>query len=126
MTNGRWYSVCQSDLSAGANGDFALIDAGARGLVYGFVQHPYRVRIRLDAPGTAAWSPSSVLLPGTTFFISRLPRSACSYRQISVKVNAAQGPAWSGSQRTTFGTCQPNLLVRPIRGGGDWGPGIGN
>lgn len=126
VINGRWYSVCQSDLSAGANGDFALIDAGAHGVVYGYVQHPYRVRIRLKAPGVPAWSPSSVLLPGTTFFISQLPRSACSYREISVRVGATQGPAWSGSQRRTFSTCQPNLLVPTVRGTGDWGPGIAN
>lgn len=126
VLNGRWYPVCDDEISAGANGNLQLVDAGARGVVFGYVQHPRPVRIRLAAPGVPRWSPTSVRLPGTTFYLSRLPRSACSYRSISVKADATKGPAWSGSSNITFGTCLPNQFVPLVRGHSSWGPGAGN
>jgi DNA-binding beta-propeller fold protein YncE len=123
VLNGRWYALCDSELSAGPEANFELIDAGAHGVVYGFIQHPVRVTIRLRAPGVAPWAPSSVLLPGTTFFIASLPRSACSYH--ALRVGAWQG-TWGGVSNRTFGLCVTGRLVASEQGIGEWGPGAGS
>jgi hypothetical protein len=96
VLNGSWYGLCGMPLSAGPDANFELIDTGGRGVVYGFIQHPYRVAITLSSAGERL-PLSSVLLHGTTFFIARLPRSACSYHAMTLRARESQGPAWSGS-----------------------------
>jgi DNA-binding beta-propeller fold protein YncE len=125
VLNGRWYGLCGMPLSAGPDANFELIDAGGRGVVYGFIQHPYRVAITLSSAGRPL-PLSSVLLHGTTFFIARLPRSACSYHGMRLHAQAAQGPVWSGTSNVTFGACVAGTLVSSNQGNGSWGPGAGN
>jgi hypothetical protein len=96
VLNGSWYGLCGMPLSAGPDANFELIDTGGRGVVYGFIQHPYRVAVTLSSAGERL-PLSSVLLHGTTFFIARLPRSACSYHAMTLRARESQGPAWSGS-----------------------------
>jgi DNA-binding beta-propeller fold protein YncE len=125
VLNGRWYGLCGAPLSAGPGAGFELIDTGGHGVVYGFIQHPYRVAITLSSGGRRL-PVSSVLLRGTTFFIARLPRPACSYRGMTLRARASAGPAWSGSSTVTFGSCVPGTLVSTSEGNSTWGPGAGN
>lgn len=125
VLNGSWYGLCGMPLSAGPDANFELIDTGGRGVVYGFIQHPYRVAITLSSAGERL-PLSSVLLHGTTFFIARLPRSACSYHAMTLRARESQGPAWSGSSTVTFGSCLPGRLVSTRQGNGTWGPGAGH
>lgn len=122
VLNGRWYPLCDGGLSAGPDANFQLIDAGARGIVYGFIQHPSKVTIRLGNH-RPLWTPQQVLLHGTTFFILRLPRSACAYH--SLAVNAWQGKKWGGYSSRSFGTCLQDQIVRLTAGQGTWGPQYG-
>jgi DNA-binding beta-propeller fold protein YncE len=125
VMNGRWYGLCGMPLSAGPDANFELIDAGGRGVVYGFIQHPYRVAVTLSSGGERL-PLSSVLLHGTTFFIARLPRSACSYHAMTLRARESQGPAWSGSSTVTFGACVAGALVSTSQGNATWGPGAGH
>ena len=125
VLNGRWYGLCGMPLSAGPDANFELIDTGGRGVVSGFIQHPYRVTITLSSAGQRL-PLSSVLLHGTTFFIARLPRSACSYHAMTLRARESLGPAWSGYSTTTFGSCVAGRLVSTSQGSGTWGPGAGN
>lgn len=106
-------------LNAGANAEFDLIDAGAHGIVYGFIQHQGKVTIRLGNH-SPQWTPQSVLLPGMTFFIFQLPRSACAYHGLAV--NAWQGKHWGGYSNASYGTCVPSQIVGPTVGRSTWGP----
>jgi DNA-binding beta-propeller fold protein YncE len=124
VLNGRWYGLCGTPLSAGPGANFELIDTGGRGVVYGFIQHPRRVAITLSSSGRLL-PLSSVLLHGTTFFIARLPRSACSYHGMRLHAEAVQGPAWSGTSDLGFGSCVAGTLVSTIQGNGTWGPSAG-
>ena len=119
VLNGRWYPLCDSGLNAGPDANFQLIDAGAHGIVYGYIQHPNKVTIRLGNHHPQ-WTPQQVLLRGTTFFILRLPRSACAYRGLTV--NAWQGKKWGGYSNKSFGTCLQGQIVRLTVGRGSWGP----
>jgi DNA-binding beta-propeller fold protein YncE len=125
VLNGRWYGLCGMPLSAGPDANFEAIDTGGRGVVYGFIQHPYRVTITLSSAGQRL-PLSSVLLHGTTFFIARLPRSACSYHAMTLRARESQGPAWSGHSTVTFGSCVAGALVSTNQGNATWGPGAGN
>jgi DNA-binding beta-propeller fold protein YncE len=125
VLNGSWYGLCGMPLSAGPDANFELIDTGGRGVVYGFIQHPYRVAVTLSSAGERL-PLSSVLLHGTTFFIARLPRSACSYHAMTLRARESQGPAWSGSSTVTFRSCLPGRLVSTSQGNGTWGPGAGH
>lgn len=125
VLNGRWYGLCQHPLSAGPGYSFAMIDTGSHGIAYGFIQHPLPVRITLSAGGKR-WSPSSVLLTGTTFYISLLPQAACSYHAMTLSAVATRGPAWSGHINEAVNACTPGRLVTLSEEGGVWGPGSGN
>jgi hypothetical protein len=125
VLNGSWYGLCGMPLSAGPDANFELIDTGGRGVVYGFIQHPYRVAITLSSGGERL-PLSSVLLHGTTFFIARLPRSACSYHTMTLRARESQGPAWSGHSTMTFGACVAGTLGSIRQGNSTWGPGAGH
>ena len=111
VLNGNWYALCGAPLKAGSIADLELIDTGARGVVYGFIQHPRQVTVTLSSAGRLMPAPAEVFSRGLTFFIARLPRSACSYRSMALHAQAAQGPAWSGSISVTFSTCAAGRLV---------------
>ena len=125
VLNGRWYGLCGMPLSAGPDANFELIDTGGRGVVYGFIQHPYRVTVTLSSAGQRL-PLSSVLLHGTTFFIARLPQSACSYHAMTLRARESQGPAWSGHSTVMFGSCLAGRLVSTSQGNATWGPGAGH
>jgi hypothetical protein len=109
----------------GPDANLELIDTGGRGIVYGFIQHPYWVAITLSSAGQRL-PLSAVLLHGTTFFIARLPRSACSYHGMTLRARASQGPAWNGHSNATSGACVAGALVSTDQGNATWGPGAGH
>lgn len=125
VLNGRWYGLCQQPLSAGPGAGFAMIDAGSYAIVYGYIQHPEPVKVALSSGGQR-WSPSSVLLTGTTFYISRLPHTACAYHAMRLSAIATRGPAWSGHLDNAVNSCTPGRLVTLSEEGGTWGAGSGN
>ncbi|HCU92786.1 MAG TPA: hypothetical protein DHU96_08605 [Actinobacteria bacterium] len=118
---------CQVELSDGANGNSEMIAAGAHGIAYGWAQHPQNVRFALTStsPGRLP-APSSVHLNGLTFFITRLPESACAYHSTTLHAVATKGPAWGGVENRINGACIPNRLVPMGNGGGAaaWGRGV--
>ena len=118
VLGGHWYALCSAPLSSGADANIELIDTGAHGTVYGYIQHPDHVTITLTADGFVS-HPTSFLLHGTTFFIERLPRPACSYQALSLHA-IAEG--WGGTTDLSLGTCVPGLLVDVPESQGSWGP----
>ncbi|MGE5132579.1 MAG: YncE family protein [Gemmatimonadota bacterium] len=126
VLNGRWYPLCDAPLSAGPGSNIQVADIAARGVAYGFIQHPQQVAITLRAQGRPLPPPSAVQLPGTTFFISRLPRSACAYRTMTLHAHAVTGPVWTGTTHLTLGPCAAQRPSYVLGTSGSWGPGAGN
>ena len=125
VLNGRWYGLCVEVLMGRPRSIFELIDAGTRGIVYGFIENPQRVKITLSS-GATTWSPSAVRMTNLTFFISRLPRPACAYHTMTAHFAATRKPLWSGHTTTNTSACVPGWLVVQGGGSGAWGPGLGN
>lgn len=129
VLGGHWYGLCAQPFLGGQSSAFpanelALIGTRSRGVAYGFVQDRRRVRISLSS-GTGTWSPSTVRMKGLTFYISRLPRPACSYQTMTAHF-AVRKPLSSGHATVNIGACAPGWLVVQRGGGGSWGPGPGN
>jgi DNA-binding beta-propeller fold protein YncE len=123
VIGGRWYALCSGPLDGGADaGSIELIDTPGRGIVYGYIQHPVPVTPVLAGPGVPP-HPTVIALPGTTFFIEALSRSACAYRALALHGRA---PDWSGTANLTFGGCEPGLLVYIPDIEAIWGPGTDN
>ncbi len=74
VLNGSWYGLCGMPLSAGPDANFELIDTGGRGVVCGFIQHPYRVAVTLRPRASGC----------------RCPRSSCTARRSSSR--GCRGP----------------------------------
>lgn len=127
VVNGRWYGLCEIELSDGPAGNFEMIDAGAHAIAYGWAQHPQNVRFALTSTSSGRLpAPSSVHLNGLTFFITWLPESACAYHSITLHAVATNGPAWGGVENRINGACMPNRLAPMGDGGGaaTWGGGV--
>jgi DNA-binding beta-propeller fold protein YncE len=123
VIGGRWYALCTGPLDGGPDAaSIGLIDAPGRGIVYGYVQHPVPVTPVLAGPGVPP-HPTVIALPGTTFFIAALSRSACATPALTLH---GQAPDWSGTSRLTFGGCEPGLLVYIPDIQAVWGPGADN
>lgn len=99
---------------------FGLVDAGPRGIVYGYVEGAGSYRITVSAGST----PLASSVTDTFFFIGALPRPACSYRALTVTATATPvtglPPAIdrsldaSATHFTTtmrFGACRSHALV---------------
>jgi DNA-binding beta-propeller fold protein YncE len=123
VIGGRWYALCSGPLDGGPDaGSIELIDTPGRGIVYGYIQHPARVTPVLAGPGVPP-HPTVIALPGTTFFIEALSRSACAYRALALHGRA---PDWSGTANLILGGCEPGLLVYIPDIEAIWGPGADN
>jgi hypothetical protein len=57
------------------------------------------------------------LIDGTSFFIGKLPASACSYRSLELDVKAGHN---SSQHNLGFGTCAPGKLVAITDSMGSW------
>jgi hypothetical protein len=90
VLGGRWYGLCAGFPNVA---EMELINAGTRGIDYGFVQFPGKIAVRLASGGKLP-SPAVTEVKGMTFFIGQLPRSACSYPSASGL--AGSGLAGSG------------------------------
>jgi DNA-binding beta-propeller fold protein YncE len=123
VIGGRWYALCSGPLDGGADAaSIELIDTAGRGIVYGYIQHPVPVTPALAGPGVPP-HPTVIALPGTTFFIAALSRSACATPALTLHGRA---PDWSGTANLTFGGCAPGLLVYIPDIEAAWGPGADN
>lgn len=103
---------------------FGLVNAGARGIVYGYVATgggSYRITV------SAGNTPLTSSVVDTSFFIAALPRQACAYRALTVTATSTRvnglPPDISRSlddnaiHLTTtmrFGDCRPRALVGAI------------
>lgn len=117
VLDGHAYSMC-----AGAPNpaEFALIDKGSRGIVYGYIANPGQQAITLTGGGQKIAVSKTVDALGGTFFIIALPRSACSYP--SLTLNATSQPPHRAKYQHYFGfgLCHPNQAVRTTAGHGSW------
>jgi hypothetical protein len=100
---------------------FGLVNAGSHGIVYGYITTgggSYRVTV------SAGNTPLASRVVDTFFFIAALPRSACSYRELSVTAISTDVTGLppditrslddDPTQLTTtmrFGACRPHALV---------------
>jgi YVTN family beta-propeller protein len=114
---GRWYGLCPGYPNVA---EMELLNAGARGIDYGFVQHPGKITLGLSSTGSLP-PPSAIAVDGMTFFIGQLPRSACSYHVMML--NAKGGSAFGAMHHLEFGACAPGKLVNITESNGQWGGG---
>jgi YVTN family beta-propeller protein len=114
VLGGRWYGLCPGYPNVA---EMELLNAGARGVDYGFVQHPGKITLSLSSSGSLP-APSAIGVDGMTFFIGQLPRSACSYH---VMVLGAKGAGFSAMHHLEFGACAPGKLVNITESNGQWG-----
>jgi mono/diheme cytochrome c family protein len=102
-----------------------LIDALPHGVVYGFITGAGNYKIDLHL-GPAASHATVKRLAGGTFFVQALPRSACSYKTLTLTATAAAGTSRAVTQNdvATFGDCKPWRLAQVAKGfGSRLGPG---
>lgn len=112
--DGRAYGMCPG---APNPAEFSLIDAGAHGIVYGYIADPGNYTIRLQ-PGPKDSAPLWRKVLGGTFFIQALPKPACSYHSLTLTASA------SGAHFQhfySFGRCVPGEEVATGGGHGSWG-----
>ena len=110
---GRWYGLCPG---APNPAEFELIDSNNHGIAYGYIANPGPYTITLT-PGTTLPSSDTHRIRGSTFFITALPRPACSYPNMQLD---ASTPAVNDLRYQSFGTCQTNKLVTVTGGHGSW------
>ena len=119
VLGGRWYGLCAGFPNVA---EMELINAGTRGIDYGFVQFPGKIAVRLASGGKLP-SPAVTEVKGMTFFIGQLPRSACSYPAMML---TASGSSGSAAHRLSFGACASGKLVSITGSEGEWGSGSGS
>jgi hypothetical protein len=107
VLSGRWYGMCQLSNYLGAE----LVDAGSRGIAYGYLAMPGKLRVSM-APGHALGAAQVVRLAGVSAFVAPLAKSACAYPSITLDASTATGSA-TGSLK--FGTCKPGHAVAITR-----------
>jgi hypothetical protein len=117
VLSGRWYGMCPMIPLNPAQ--FDLIDAGPRGVVYGFVASPgdYAIRLSGQTLRERLPAPSAMLVQGGTFFIGLLPRSACDYSSMTLD---ATGKSLTDTHNLSFGSCKSRQLVTVNGGSGSW------
>ena len=122
---GREYGLCSRQ---SVPVPFGLINAGAHGIVYGYVANgagSYRITVSAGA------TPLATSVTDTLFFILALPRPACTFPALSVTATATPvgglPPDISRSLNDTatrftttigFGDCRPHALVTAVSEGG--------
>jgi hypothetical protein len=117
VLDGRAYSMCGG---APNPAEFALVDKGSAGIVYGYFANPGHPTITLRGGGETVVVPRVEDVLGGTFFIVALPRSACSYPSLTLNLKTAPPDALSDMHYFGFGACRPNQLVQASAGHGNW------
>ncbi len=115
--DGRAYSMCGG---APNPAEFALVDKGSAGIVYGYFANPGHPRITLSGGGETVVVPRTESVLGGTFFIVALPRSACSYPSLTLNLKTAPPDPLADMHYFGFGACRPNQLVQVSAGHGGW------
>ena len=111
--DGRAYGMCPG---APNPAEFSLIDAGAHGIVYGYIADPGNYTISLH-PGPNASTPLLRKVLGGTFFIQALPKSACSYHSLTLTASTSGA---NFQHFYSFGRCTPGQQVALNGGHGSW------
>lgn len=106
LLGGRQYGLCDTGL------DIELVNAGPRGVVYGFAGKPYTAPIVVEAttghgstahPVRASEYPAATRqLPGAIVFLRALPAPACAYRGVAVS---------APKRSTVVGATQETLVM---------------
>ncbi len=117
VLGGRWYGLCGGYPNLG---EMELIDAGTRGIDYGFVAFPGKIGVKLTSAGALPSPQVRQVASGISFFIGELPKSACAY---STMVLNASGKSGSSMHHLGFGTCQADHDVAITESNGEWGSG---
>ena len=112
--DGRAYGMCPG---APNPAEFSLIDAGAHGIVYGYIADPGNYTISLHL-GPNASKPRLRNVLGGTFFIQALPKSACSYPSLTLTATTSGA---NFQHFYSFGRCTPGQQVALTGGHGSWG-----
>jgi hypothetical protein len=112
--DGRPYGMCPG---APNPAEFSLIDAGAHGIVYGYIADPGSYTIRLH-PRPIATRPLLRRVLGGTFFIQALPKPACSYPSLTLTASTSGA---SFQHFYSFGRCTAGEQVAITGGYGSWG-----
>jgi hypothetical protein len=112
VLGGRWYGLCPGFQNPA---ELELIDAGSRGIVFGYVANP-GVSIQLSS-AAALPAPASDQVQGGTFFIGLLPKSACAYSTMQLKAARA---ANTDVHQLGSGTCHAGQLVAIQASQGIW------
>jgi hypothetical protein len=112
--DGRPYGMCPG---APNPAEFSLIDAGAHGIVYGYIADPGSYTIHLH-PGPFATRPLLRKVLGGTFFIQALPEPACSYPSLTLTASTSGA---SFQHFYSFGRCTAGQQVATTGGHGSWG-----
>jgi DNA-binding beta-propeller fold protein YncE len=115
VLGGRWYGLCAGYPN---QGEMELIDAGPRGIVYGFVAFPGQIGVKLTSGGALPAPQVRRVAAGISFFIGELPGSACTYSTMTLNATGASG---SSMHHLGFGTCQDGRLVAITGSNGVWG-----
>jgi hypothetical protein len=104
--------------------EFALVDKGSRGIVYGYLANPGTFKMTLETSLGLVPVRRTRQVLGGTFFIISLPRAACSYSWITLLAFRPATPVIQSSDPDrhylSFGTCQPNQAVSTTGGHGSW------
>jgi hypothetical protein len=103
VLSGRWFGMCQLSRFLGAD----LVDAGSRGIAYGYLVMPGRLRVSM-APVRSLGATQVVRLAGVSAFVAPLAKSACAYRSITLDASTATG---SATGILEFGACKPGHAV---------------
>lgn len=112
--DGRAYGMCPG---APNPAEFSLIDAGAHGIVYGYIADPGSYTISLHL-GPNASTPLLREVLGGTFFIQVLPKPACSYPSLTL---TARTSGATFEHTYSFGRCAPGQQVVLTGGHGSRG-----
>jgi hypothetical protein len=125
VLDGHTYGMCGGFPNPA---EFALIDTGSHGIVYGYLANPGRWAITFRSALDGGVGQFSVLYTrrvlGGTFFISSVPQPACADKSLTLLASREAAVVEPGSfgdiHYLTFGGCQPNQARRITGGDGAW------
>jgi hypothetical protein len=113
VLGGRRYGLCPGPPNPA---EFELVDAGSRGIVYGYVANPGRYSITFT-PAGAFSAPQIRQVMGGTFFIGQLAKPACAYPSLTLY---AKTRSVTDMHQFNYGSCHANQLVQIQGGQGSW------
>ena len=126
ILDGHTFGICPG---APNPAEFELLDppGGGNGIVIGVSAYPgsaiaevYATSPDSFTAGALLYRSKTVAANGTGFFIGKLPKSACSYQALLLKIDAKNG---NSEHNLSFGSCQRGRLSMIDGGEGSWSIG---